>query len=294
MDVQVQAGRVGRAGAEVARAHPSWLALREPADAEARSRALVVELGRHWPAGPAVVHDLGCGTGSMGRWLAPRLPGPQHWVLHDRDAELLVHAAADSVQRAADGCTVTTETRADDITRLDPGALSGASLITASALLDMLSEDELDRLVSSCVEAGCPLLITLSVVGRVQLEPAHPLDAGVAEAFNAHQRREVGGRRLLGPDAVGAAAARFEQLGHQVRTRPSPWRLGPDHAALAAEWFAGWLDAACEQQPELVALTGEYAARRHAAAVAGRLGVTVQHQDLLAVPRPGPSRRGEP
>jgi hypothetical protein len=26
-----------------------------------------------------VIHDLGCGTGAMGRWLAPVLPGPQHW-----------------------------------------------------------------------------------------------------------------------------------------------------------------------------------------------------------------------
>ena len=49
------------------------------------------------PAGPAPrrcgVHDLGSGTGSMARWLAPRLPGPQHWVLHDRDAGLLARAA---------------------------------------------------------------------------------------------------------------------------------------------------------------------------------------------------------
>ena len=31
-------------------------------------------------AGPLVIHDLGGGSGAMGRWLAPRLPGPQHWV----------------------------------------------------------------------------------------------------------------------------------------------------------------------------------------------------------------------
>ena len=29
----------------------------------------------------------------MGRWLAPLLPGPQHWVLHDRDADLLAVAS---------------------------------------------------------------------------------------------------------------------------------------------------------------------------------------------------------
>ena len=29
------------------------------------------------------------------------------------------------------------------------------------------------------------------------------------------------------------------------------WRLGPDQAALAAQWFTGWVAAACEQRPDL-------------------------------------------
>ena len=61
--------------------------------------------------GRPVIHDLGCGTGSMGRWLAPRLPGPQHWVLHDRDADLLAVAADEPPGVAADGAAVTVETR---------------------------------------------------------------------------------------------------------------------------------------------------------------------------------------
>ncbi len=58
-----------------------------------------------------MIHDLGCGTGAMGRWLAPLLPGPQHWVLHDRDADLLEVAAADAPGPAADGAPVTVEAR---------------------------------------------------------------------------------------------------------------------------------------------------------------------------------------
>ena len=46
--------------------------------------------------------------------------------------------------------------------------------------------------------AGLPLLFALTVIGRVTLSPAEPLDARIGAAFNAHQRR--GGR--LGPDAV--------------------------------------------------------------------------------------------
>ena len=263
-----------------------WLALREPADAAARAVDLVGHLGQRLPAtGLLVIHDLGCGTGGMGRWLAPLLPGPQHWVMHDRDADLLEVAAADLPGPAADGAGVTVEARQSDITRLPPDELAGATLITASALLDMLTRDELAGLVSVCARAGCPVLMTLSVVGRVDLTPADPLDARVAAAFDAHQRREVDGRRLLGPDAVAVAVEQFERLGAEVLVRRSPWRLGAGEAELTAEWFTGWVGAACEQQVELAAETEGYARRRLAEAAAGQLAVTVDHADLLVLPR---------
>jgi SAM-dependent methyltransferase len=266
---------------------PDWLALREPADAAARAPDLVEELRRELPAGrPVWVHDLGCGTGSMGRWLAPRLTGPQHWVLHDRDPDLLEHAAAGTPEAAADGSPVTVETRQGDLTELDPCALAGASLVTASALLDMLTHTEVERLVGVTADAGCPILLTLSVVGRVDVAPWDPLDAAVAAAFNAHQRRTTGGRRLLGPDAAGVAAALFTRLGAEVLVRPSPWRLGPADGELAAEWLAGWVGAACEQRPELVSRTAGYLERRRDEAASGRLRVTVHHQDLLVRRRP--------
>ena len=253
-----------------------WLALREPADAAARSRELV----EHLPASDShVIHDLGCGTGAMGRWLAPLLRGPQHWVVHDRDADLLEVAAADR----PDGASVTVEPRQSDVTRLEAGDLAGATLITASALLDMLTDDELGRIVSLCDGAGCPALLTLSVVGRVELTPADPLDRRVAAAFNAHQRRG----RLLGPDAAEVAREEFGRLGAEVVVRPSPWRLGPSQADLAAEWFSGWVGAACEQQAELAAETDGYARERLAQARAGQLAVTVDHADLLVLPRSG-------
>jgi hypothetical protein len=267
---------------------PDWLALREPADAAARAVELVEALQHDLPtARPWVVHDLGCGTGSMGRWLAPRLPGPQHWVLHDREADLLAHARVSTPKAAADGSVVTVETRVGDLTRLDGRELVGAALVTASALLDMLTQDELERLVAACSGAGCPVLLTLSVVGRVALVPEDPCDEAVGAAFNAHQRRTAGGRRLLGPDAVGTAAELFTRRGAQVLARPSPWRLGPADGGLAAAWFTGWVAAAREQRPDLGAATGDYARRRLAEAATGRLQVTVHHQDLLVRPVAG-------
>jgi hypothetical protein len=267
-----------------------WLALREPADAAARAAELVGHVRRHLPdSDRLVIHDLGCGTGAMARWLAPLLPGPQHWVLYDWDADLLDVAGGTLPATAADGTAVSGETRECDITGLGAGELAGASLVTAAALLDMLTEPELDELVSGCAAAGCPVLVTGSVVGRVDLEPEDPLDELVMDAFNAHQRRTTGGRRRLGPDAVGAAVDAFTQLGAQVVVRPSPWRLGPAFGggsdSLVAQWFTGWVGAACEHRPELGRAAAAYTRRRLAEAAAGRLVVTVHHQDLLVLPR---------
>jgi hypothetical protein len=150
----------------------------------------------------------------------------------------------------------------------------------------MLTHTEVERLVGVTADAGCPVLLTLSVVGRVDLSPGDPLDASVAAAFNAHQRRTTGGRRLLGPDAAGVAAALFTRLGAEVLVRPSPWRLDAADAELATAWFTGWVGAAHEQRPELGGRIAGYVERRRAEAAAGRLRVTVHHQDLLVRRRP--------
>jgi SAM-dependent methyltransferase len=267
------------------RVSPSWLAVREPADAAARAGALVDEIRHALPADrPLVIYDLGCGTGATLRWLAPRLPGPQHWIGYDLDADLLATVNAAPYLVAADGSPVTTETRCRDVTRLDSGDLTDATLITSSALLDLLTAKELDRLVCSCASARCPVLITLTVTGAVQLWPRHPLDDPVAAAFNGHQRRTIEGRRLLGPDAADAAARRFTELGRDVMGCASPWRLGPATRELTAAWFTGWLAAACEQDPHLTTETRNYARVRLADASAGRLRVLVHHRDLLVRP----------
>jgi hypothetical protein len=205
--------------------------------------------------------------------------------VHDLDAELLEVAAAHPPGPAADGAAVTLEASHRDITALQPGDLAGATLITASALLDLLTEEELLGLIAVCAQLGCPMLLTLSVIGRVELTPPDPLDRRVATAFDDHQRRVTERGRLLGPNAVALALEQFARLPGEVLVRRSPWRLGAAEAGLAADWFRGWVGAACEQEAELAAQAELYTRRRLVQAAAGELAVMVDHVDLLVSPR---------
>ncbi|MGW7600908.1 SAM-dependent methyltransferase [Streptomyces antimycoticus] len=281
------AGRATRRTAEgrvkttdVPRYTPDWLELRESADAAARSPELIEELRPRLSGPPLVVHDLGCGTGSMGRWLAPRLSGPQLWILHDRDPDLLDRAALRMPRTAGDGSRIAIATARGDLARLTASTLDGASLVTASALLDVLTAEEVDGIAAACAAAQCPALLALSVVGRVEITPADPLDAEIGEAFNAHQRRGS----LVGPGAMAVAAETFARYGATVRTHASPWTLGAEQAALTAEWLRGWVGAAVEHRPELAGRAEAYLRRRLAITATGALRVVVHHRDLLALP----------
>ncbi len=264
------------------RVAPSWLALREQTDHDCRSVALADEARRRLPAGrPIAIHDLACGTGAMMRWLAPRLPGPQHWVVHDVDADLLARVVAAPAPLAADGSPVAIEARRSDVTRLNDDGCADADVITCSALLDLLTSTELERLVATCAAPGCAVLITTTVTGVVELRPRHRLDVAIAAAFNAHQRRTLGGRTLLGPDAATTSARMFAELGRRVVTRSTPWRLDASTTDLAGAWLTGRLDAAREQEPRWGAALDDYAAQRRAELAQGRLRILVHHRDLL-------------
>ncbi|HEY2193464.1 MAG TPA: class I SAM-dependent methyltransferase [Actinomycetospora sp.] len=274
------AARLSEPGSPVC--SPDWLALREPADHAARSGELAARLasrlGARLGAGPdpVVLRDLGCGAGSMGRWLAPRLARRQHWFTHDRDAEL--------AHRAARTSPVPATAVVGDLTDLTD--LAGTDVVVCSALLDLLDAADVEHLAALCAGAGATALLTLTVTGDVTVDPADPLDAPVAAAFDAHQRRE--GR--LGPDAADVTADAFTRHGFAVTRRPSPWRLGAGDAALVEEWLRGRLDAACAQDPSLTPHAATHLQRRLDALAAGRLHAQVGHADLLALPRDGGDR----
>src|SRR5207244_2877455 len=122
----------------------AWLALREPFDAAARSAALTQAMVASLPRGRTLrILDLATGTGANVRFLAPRLPAPQQWLLVDADPDLL----AEIPSRTSALADVQIEVRQMNLGPLDqPDIFTGRDFVTASALLDLVSEQWLTRL----------------------------------------------------------------------------------------------------------------------------------------------------
>jgi len=225
-----------------------WLGLREQADFAARSEPLTRALADGMPAGEAVrVLDLATGTGSNIRYLMNRLPGRQRWLAVDRSPALLaeLHDRMSSLD-----CEI--ETRQMDLGTLDdPGIFAGRHLVTASALLDLVSAEWLRALAEHCRAAGAAALFTITYNGRSSCAPAEPEDDMVRDLMNRHQKTDKGlGGPALGPDAVSCAEQQFAEAGYRVRREPSDWTLGPEVAGLQRMLIDGWAQAATEMAPD--------------------------------------------
>ena len=250
-----------------------WLSAREPADRRSRDPALlraVADFLARYEA-PLVV-DLGCGTGALGRALDPHLTRPVRFRLVDGDPALLAEAEARSTRPA--------ETVRADLAH-DLSAIEGARLVTASALLDLVSEAWLDRLVAAVDAAKAGFYAPLSYDGRIAWRPAHPLDAPVLDGFNRHQRTGKGFGPALGPEAAAFAAARFRRAGYSVSIADSPWRLGRADHALIVALARGIARAAGEIGGLPPAAIEDWLAFRLAHREEG--AVVIGHQDVLAV-----------
>ena len=152
----------------------AWLALREPYDAHARNADVFSAVAALFKQRDLLrIVDLACGTGSAVRALGPRLAARQNWRLADNDLGLL----ADVVNMPTPK-DVTVSAVALDLTRDLEAALEGpVDLVTASALLDLVSKTWLERLAMETAARSISLYATLSYDGRIELAPLDPLDA---------------------------------------------------------------------------------------------------------------------
>ncbi|MBX9932099.1 MAG: class I SAM-dependent methyltransferase [Methylobacterium sp.] len=274
---------------------PSWLALREPADHAARDSGLVADLSRALAGRDDVaILDLGCGTGSNLRGLAPHLGPDQTWRLVDHDPVLLAAARArltdwaDAAETAEDGVILTkmhsriavTFTALDLSAGLGADIVGAADLVTAAALFDLVSRDWLDELADSVASAGSVFYTSLSYDGTETWSPPHPADGAIHEAFLAHQAGDKGFGPAAGPKATADLAEAFARRRYTVSTALSPWHLGPRQSALIGELAKGKAVAAAEEGSVEHERVRDWATNRRLT----KTRVVIGHVDLLAVP----------
>ncbi|MGN8199413.1 class I SAM-dependent methyltransferase [Salinisphaera sp. RV14] len=265
-----------------------WLTLREAVDHRSRAHGLTLLAAAHLrrtAAGRrARVVDLGAGRGSNLRYLAPRLHQPVAWRLLDQDAELLAAAERAMPPDAGDHCQLSAEI-VDLAAPLTP-VLRDADLVTASALIDLVSRGWIDTLAEACARDGAAVLITLSVDGRIQFSDADADDAVVRRALARDQARDKGFGPALGAAAPAVLINALARCGYAVATQPSDWQLGRDDAALARALIAGWQSAATRQQTDQAERMAAWAARRVEAVERGRARLCIGHIDVLGLPNP--------
>jgi hypothetical protein len=280
----------------------NWLALRERADTDARSQRLTNEalaaIGRH---DPLSILDLGTGTASNVRYLAGRLPARQRWLIVDRDPVLLAEARAqmsswggirgydvsargDELVIRGKGMDCRIETSCQDLGRLeDPGIFTGRHLVTASALLDLVSEMWLQHLAALCRNVGAVVLFALTYDGQSHCSPEEPEDDEIRELLNRHQRAsDEGFGPAAGPEAVEHVSRAFAAVGYRVRREATNWLLPSDKREFQTELIEGWARAAIEIAPDRAGKVASWLSRRLGHVEAGRSVLTVCHEDVAA------------
>ena len=281
----------------------TWLQLREPADASARSESLtrtIVDALAHRET--VQVLDLATGTGSNLRYLAPRLQGRQRWLVIDRDSTLLallpelmsswgtdrryhvdtISGSECVIRNEQLECRV--ESRSLDLNSLDDVEIfAGRHLVTASALLDLVSERWLIALAARCREVGAAALFAMTYNGWSSCSPAEPEDEMIRELLNRHQKTDKGlGGPAAGPDAASCAARCFADADYRVWTEPSDWILESPEHSLQRRLIDGWARAATELASDNASEIARWRARRIGHVDAGRSRIVVGHFDVAA------------
>jgi hypothetical protein len=282
---------------------PAWLALREGADARARDASLLEPLrALRRPGRTLRCIDLGSGSGANLRYLAPRLGRDQSWLLLDHDPTLLGHtrqalaawsrlhghvltAMGEGLHLEGADFSVSLRWQCCDLAnQFGSLGLAGIDLISASALLDLVSREWIDRLVRRCSRHRCALLIALSYDGQTAWRPTLPADAMVNVLLNRHQARDKGFGVAAGPRAASYLRGDLQAAGYRVLQGPSDWRLGAGDGQLQAALAQGWAQAALEIEPTQRAQIDAWLARRLSHIEGGGSSLRVGHVDLLGLP----------
>lgn len=263
-----------------------WLDLRESFDDKARQRSLhlldrvadTVQASAIRAA--ATIVDIGAGTGNSARWfrehLAPRLPDHAlNWVLVDSDPTAL-DAAAASIPEAHTIVAPITDLpgKVNELVAESTGP--GQLVITCSAVLDVLTDQDLAAVIDTLAQHGGVGLFMLSITGQWWFNPADPADDLINQAFCDHQQRD----RKLGADGPFALMRRAQAAGAIVESSLSPWHLNaPVDRIFIDRLLTERAQAVIEQDPSLEREASQWLHRRRAQGEAG-LSLEIDHVDV--------------
>ena len=261
-----------------------WLALREPVDHASVNHRVRSALVHHLAGASSIeLVDLGSGTGSNFRSIAPDLAPAQSWTLLDIDPGLL-QIAAHRCALIADQCQsqISLNVQVGDLSQLSFDELfEGADVVTASALFDLLSASAIEQIVESVAATNAVFYTTLTYDGIAAWLPEHPLNQTMREAFNRHQRTDKGFGPAAGPEATRLLATAFSDRGYSIELGASPWVLDQSRATLRAQTDQGWAAAVGEtnevSEREINDWLQDRETTRNAISIVG-------HIDLLAIP----------
>ena len=289
----------------------AWLALREPVDHRSRNAMLQTQvvdfLHQRAPVVPGLLHitDLGSGTGSNLRALAPHFGAIQCWTLVDYDAVLL-HAARSTLLSWADDVldsntlnsivaagifsgsieplvitknmkTIAIQFRCADLLADYRSILNEpADLITAAAFFDLVAEP---WLTDFCAALTKPLYTVLTYDGKETWEPPNALDVDVLRAFHAHQSTDKGFGAALGPRAAEHLQSLLQGRGFTTACAPSPWCMDDHDRALIEQLALGTASALREMGLLTNAAIDQWEQARRQASVC-----EIGHIDLFAYP----------
>ena len=258
----------------------AWLELRERYDRRSRNTQTIDALMVEFANRPSVtIVDLACGTGSTFRALSPHIKSRQNWRLADNDLSLLARTPQSSPP------SINITTMPVDLNLDLEAALDGpADAVTTSALLDLVSEEWLERLAVECAARRLPVYAALSYDGRITMTPADAVDERIVAAVNAHQRTDKGFGPALGPLAAKTAVGSFERVGYTVLQGASDWVLEPRDREIQVEMLSGWAAAARETGDVPLPDVIGWLTRRRDLVAAGRSSIRVGHIDLFARP----------
>jgi hypothetical protein len=202
------------------------------------------------------------------------LPIPQRWLHLD-------HNPVITRSQPLPAETVIIDAGVEALDQLLANSNGERQLVACSALLDVLTTEQLTIVCQAVIDNRVAAFFSLTVTGDLTLDPPHPHDQLLLAAFNDHQRRA--GR--AGPDASALTVDLLRAAEFTVSTQDTPWQLIADSARpFIDQLLEERLHAAVAQDPALSATAANWLAIRRAQLAAGMLRIELTHCDILGLP----------